>query len=44
MYEFLAPWGVVAPAVCAVFGYFKVGAIRRKQVLRSDDGPRDLGV
>lgn len=44
MYEFLAPWGVIAPAACAAFAYFYLGAIRRKQVLRSKDGPRDLGV
>lgn len=44
MYEFLAPWGVLAPAACAAFAFFKLGPMRRKQVDMKDDTPRDLGV
>ena len=44
MVEFLAPWGVIAPAACAAFAYFKLGPIRRKQMQRQQDGPKDLGV
>ena len=44
MYEFLAPWGVLAPAACAAFAYFKLGPLRRKQVQREYGYPHDLGV
>lgn len=44
MYEFLAPWGVIAPAACAAFAFFKIGPFWRKQMQKNDDTPRDLGV
>lgn len=44
MIEFLAPWGVIAPAASAAFAYFKLGPLRRKQIQRAYGGPHDLGV
>jgi hypothetical protein len=44
MYEFLAPWGVIAPAACAIFAYYKLGPIWRKHMQKKDGLPRDLGV
>ena len=44
MVEILTPLGVIAPVACAAFGYFKLGAIRRRQINRQVDGPKDLGV
>ena len=34
MYEFLAPWGVLAPAVSAAIAYFTVTEMRRREQLR----------
>jgi hypothetical protein len=33
MYEFLAPWGVLAPAISATIVYVCVSEIRRKRQL-----------
>ena len=33
MYEFLVPWGALAPALCAVVVYIIVSEIRRKEML-----------
>lgn len=34
MYEFLAPWGVFAPAFCAALAYFAVVDYRKKRHMR----------
>ena len=33
MYEFLSPWGALAPALCAGLVYMIVSEIRRKRML-----------
>ena len=33
MYEFLAPWGVLVPAISAAMIYLTVSEIRRKHML-----------
>ena len=33
MYEFLSPWGVLAPALCAGLVYMIVSEIRRRKML-----------
>lgn len=46
MYEFLAPWGVLAPAICGITSYFIVSNARRRQMLsvieHRDQGPHLL--
>ncbi len=39
MYEFLSPWGALAPAFCAIAVYFVVGEIRRKRMLMFIEPP-----
>lgn len=40
MYEFLSPWGVLAPALCAGFVYVIVSEIRRKRMLHFIEPPK----
>lgn len=35
MYDFLAPWGILAPAVCFLFSYFHVKNLRRNKLLKT---------
>ena len=35
MYEFLAPWGVLAPVVSAVLVYAATSGIRRRLIIRA---------
>lgn len=39
MYEFLAPWGVLAPAISAAIAYLSVTEMRRKALLRMIEVP-----
>lgn len=39
MYEFLAPWGVLAPALSAIAIYFVISELRRKQMLQTIEAP-----
>ena len=39
MYEFLAPWGVIAPAVTALLTYLVISEIRRKRMMHHMDPP-----
>ena len=39
MYEFLAPWGVLVPAISAGLAYLMVANFRRKQLLSSIEAP-----
>ncbi|MDA8587127.1 hypothetical protein N9L47_12845 [Rhodobacteraceae bacterium] len=41
MYEFLAPWGVLAPITCAVLIYLIVSEIRRKKMMSFIEEPED---
>ena len=43
MYEFLAPWGVLVPAISAALVYLIVSEIRRKQMLSVIHAPGDTG-
>ena len=45
MYEFLAPWGVLAPALTAALTYLFAANLRRRNLLVSLEAPaeaRDL--
>ena len=39
MYEFLAPWGVLVPALSATLIYLTVSETRRKRMLVSIEAP-----
>ena len=39
MYEFLAPWGVLVPALSAIFIYLIVSEVRRKRLLAFIEAP-----
>ncbi|NNE78632.1 MAG: hypothetical protein HKN18_00030 [Silicimonas sp.] len=39
MYEFLAPWGVLAPALSAAFAYAIASNARRRQLLGAIQAP-----
>ncbi len=39
MYEFLAPWGVLVPALSAIVVYVLVAEQRRKEQLRMIQAP-----
>ena len=41
MYEFLAPWGVLAPAFCAMAAYLTATEYRRRLALAMIQAPRD---
>ena len=43
MYEFLAPWGVLVPAISAALIYLTISEIRRKKMLRHIEAPADPG-
>ena len=43
MYEFLAPWGALVPAISATLIYLIVSEIRRKQMLSAIHAPDDTG-
>ncbi len=39
MYEFLAPWGVLVPALSAILIYLIVSEARRKRMLTQIEAP-----
>ena len=39
MYEFLAPWGVLAPALSAIAIFFVISEFRRRQMLLTIEAP-----
>lgn len=39
MYEFLAPWGMLVPALSAILIYLVVSEIRRKKLLSFIEAP-----
>ena len=44
MYEFLAPWGIFAPALCAAVTYFLYQKERRKRLLAAIQAPASLAL
>lgn len=44
MYEFLAPWGVLAPVLCATASYFLAQNVRRKRQLSKIQAPESLAL
>lgn len=39
MYDFLAPWGVLIPALSAIAIYFFISGLRRKQMISAIEAP-----
>jgi hypothetical protein len=39
MYEFLAPWGVLVPALSAIAMFIVISELRRKQMLVTIEAP-----
>jgi|GEM_PF-3067158 len=44
MYEFLAPWGVFLPAICAAVSFFLCQKIRRERQFSSFQAPESLAL
>ena len=43
MYEFLAPWGILVPALSAALIYLIITDIRRKKMLSLIEAPEEPG-